>query len=84
MTDSLAPLLRRHWRRLGKMFAPLLLLSLFINLAGLIPALFMLQVYDRVLTSQNVTTLVLLLLITLAGLGVGAILEHLRSRALIR
>lgn len=60
--------------------ALLVLLSLAINVAGLIPVLFMLQVYDRVLPSGNVTTLLLLVLITLAGLCTGSLLEALRGQ----
>jgi ATP-binding cassette subfamily C protein EexD len=58
--------------------------SLFINLLMLAPALYMLQVYDRVLNSQSESTLVLLTIL-LAGLFVvmGG-LEVVRSRILVR
>lgn len=54
--------------------------SLFINLLLLAPALFMLQVFDRVLTSQSRETLLVLLI----GMGVVfalmLVLDYLRSR----
>ncbi len=64
--------------------ALLVVLSLAINVAGLIPVLFMLQVYDRVLASGNAATLLLLALITLAGLATGSLLEAMRGQAQVR
>lgn len=58
--------------------------SFFINVLALVSPLFMLQVYDRVLTSRNVLTLVFLMLITLFLLGVYAVLEALRTQVLVR
>ena len=40
----------------------------------------MLQIYDRVLTSRNVTTLIMLSLLAAAFLAVGSYLNHIRSR----
>lgn len=60
------------------------LFSLFINLALLLSPLYMTQVYDRVLTSRSVPTLVALTI----GVGVGYLLytslEALRSRLLVQ
>ncbi|WP_119157894.1 type I secretion system permease/ATPase [Caldimonas tepidiphila] len=54
--------------------------SFFVNLLLLIPAIFMLQVFDRVLVSRSEETL----LVLLAGAGIGLAmmfaLDHLRSR----
>ncbi len=58
--------------------------SFFINLLMLVSPLFMLQVYDRVLTSRSGLTLFFLLLITVALLGAMALLETIRSRLLVR
>lgn len=58
--------------------------SLVINILMLTGPIFMLQVYDRVLTSGSVATLVTLTLLTLALYGVIAALEIVRSRILIR
>ena len=54
------------------------------NLLYLTPSLFMLQVYDRVVPSGSIPTLVALGLLTLAGLAALAAFEWLRSRVLIR
>lgn len=54
--------------------------SFFVNLLLLAPALFMLQVFDRVLTSQSRETLVVLLLGVAVALGLMLMLDYLRSR----
>lgn len=58
--------------------------SLFINILGLVGPLYMMQVYDRVLSSRNITTLVLLTLIVALLLATGAILESVRTKVLVR
>jgi len=58
--------------------------SLAINLLLFAPAIYMLQIYDRVLASRNEFTLVMLTLIILFLLGLSAILELVRWRVLIR
>lgn len=59
-------------------------LSLFCNLAMLIAPLYMLQVYDRVLTSQSHDTLIMLTALALGLLFINAIVEIARSRVLVR
>lgn len=54
--------------------------SFFVNLLLLAPALFMLQVFDRVLVSQSRETLLVLLLGIAIALGMMLILDYLRSR----
>jgi PrtD family type I secretion system ABC transporter len=54
--------------------------SFFVNLLLLAPALFMLQVFDRVLTSQSRETLLVLLLGVGVALGLMLVLDYLRSR----
>lgn len=56
--------------------------SVLINLLMLAPALYMLQVFDRVLASRHVETLLLLSAMTLVALLAMALLEVLRSRLL--
>ena len=56
------------------------LFSFFVNLLLLAPALFMLQVFDRVLTSQSRETLLALLLGMAVALGLSLLLDYLRSR----
>jgi PrtD family type I secretion system ABC transporter len=58
--------------------------SFVINLLILAGPLYMLQVYDRVLASRNVTTLLFLTLILAFCYAVMAVLELVRSQVLIR
>lgn len=55
-------------------------LSFFVNLLLLVPALFMLQVFDRVLASQSGDTLLVLLLGVAVALALLLALDYLRSR----
>ena len=58
--------------------------SFFINILALVSPLYMLQVYDRVLTSRNVSTLVVLTLICIFLFLVYGALEALRTQVLVR
>jgi ATP-binding cassette subfamily C exporter for protease/lipase len=58
--------------------------SAVINLLMLVPALYMLQVYDRVLASRNETTLLMLTLMVLGAYLVMSSLEFIRSFVLVR
>ncbi|MEZ5701791.1 MAG: type I secretion system permease/ATPase [Burkholderiaceae bacterium] len=58
--------------------------SAVINLLMLVPSLYMLQVYDRVLTSRNETTLAMLTLMVLGAYLFMNALELVRSHVLIR
>jgi ATP-binding cassette subfamily C exporter for protease/lipase len=59
-------------------------LSMVANLLMLSPTLYMLQIYDRVLTSQSQLTLLMLSLIILGFIAVMALAEWVRTRLLIR
>jgi PrtD family type I secretion system ABC transporter len=59
------------------------LFSLVINLLLLVPPLYMLQVFDRVITSRSEETLLLLTIAAVAALLVMALLEVLRARLLV-
>ncbi len=59
------------------------LFSLFMNLLLLVPSLYMLQVYDRVLSTGSVPTLLMLTLITTFLFIVFGGLEWLRSQVMI-
>ncbi len=74
LTDAVADL-RRGLVALG-------VFSGCINLLLLMPALYMLQVYDRVLTSRNEGTLLALSALLVALLAVEALLDWVRSRLL--
>lgn len=58
--------------------------SAVINLLLLMPALYMLQLYDSVLTSRNEMTLLMLTLIMLGAYIFMGTLEFIRSFVLIR
>ncbi|MBI3901519.1 MAG: type I secretion system permease/ATPase [Nitrosomonadales bacterium] len=58
--------------------------SFFINLLLLVPTIYMLQVYDRVLSSRNETTLLMLTIVVLGLYLLMGIIESVRSAVLIR
>jgi ABC-type protease/lipase transport system fused ATPase/permease subunit len=60
------------------------LFSMLVNVLMLTPTLYMLQVYDRVLTSQSELTLLAMSLLTLFLFGVMGFAEWMRSRVLVR
>jgi ATP-binding cassette subfamily C protein RsaD len=61
-----------------------IIFSMFINILALVSPMYMLQVYDRVLTSRNVTTLIVITLVVVFLLGIYAGLEALRTQVLVR
>lgn len=58
--------------------------SLFINFLMLVPAIYMLQLYDRVITSGSESTLLMLTLIVLVLFITMGLLEWARSQILVR
>ena len=58
--------------------------SAIINLMMLVPSLYMLQVYDRVLASRNQTTLLMLTIMVVVAYLIISALEFVRSFVLIR
>ena len=60
------------------------LFSFFINMSMLTPAIYMLQVYDRVVTSGSHSTLVMLTLIMMLMFVTMGGLEWVRSQILVR
>jgi len=81
---SSSELMKAGWAgvktHLGLIFA----FSAFINILYLAPSLFMLQVYDRVVPTQGVLTLILLGVILAVSMGVMAMLDAMRARLLAR
>ncbi|MFG1479302.1 type I secretion system permease/ATPase [Xanthobacter sp. V4C-4] len=65
-------------------FVAVVVFSFFINILALNGPLYMMQVYDRVLASRNLETLVVLTLIAAFLYAVWAALEGLRARLLAR
>jgi PrtD family type I secretion system ABC transporter len=69
-------------RQHARFFVASAAFSLVVNLALLVPALYMLQVYDRVLSTRSVETLVMLSVVTGGALGLMFVLDLLRARLL--
>lgn len=67
-----------------RLFRYLALFSAATNLLMLVPSLYMLQIFDRVLTSRNETTLALLTVLALAFFALGCALEWTRGLITIR
>ncbi len=58
--------------------------SAIINMLMLVPSIYMLQVYDRVVPSRNEVTLLMLTLMMLGGYALMGALEFIRSFVLVR
>jgi len=72
---------------LGPARSMLLLIAIFsgvVNILALTSSIYMLQVYDRVLSSRSIPTLIALSLAALWLYGVQAILDVIRARMLVR
>ena len=65
-------------------FIATMVFSFFLNLLMFVGPLYMLQIYDRVLSSRNETTLVMLTLIAVGLLISFGILDFIRSKLLVR
>ncbi|MBO0332657.1 type I secretion system permease/ATPase [Sneathiella sp. CAU 1612] len=78
------PLLKETLDRCSRVFIILAVFGLAINLLLLTAPLFMMQVFDRVITSRNTDTLMLLMLIAGLALLTMAILEGVRTFILVR
>mgnify|MGYP001000030594 CR=1 FL=1 len=70
--------------RFKKFFVNAALFSIFINLALLAPSLYMLQVFDRVLTSRSKETLIMLTLVSIIALLMMLALDFLRTLLLAK
>ncbi|MBU3713066.1 MAG: type I secretion system permease/ATPase [Limnohabitans sp.] len=71
-------------RQFKGIFKTVAVFSMAINLLMLVPSIYMLQVYDSVLTSRNLMTLAMLSLITALFYAIISGLEWVRSQVLIR
>lgn len=74
-SDLLLPILRAHLRHA-------FLFSLLLNALAVVPTLYLLQVYDRVLSSRSLETLGMLASFALIALGMGWAFEVVRARIL--
>jgi PrtD family type I secretion system ABC transporter len=76
--------MRAFFLRFKKFFVNAALFSIFINLALLAPSLYMLQVFDRVLTSRRKETLIMLTLVAVIALLMMLALDFLRTLLLAK
>jgi ATP-binding cassette, subfamily C, bacterial len=76
--------LRKGVRAIAPAFGTAIVFSFFLNLLMFVSPLYMLQIYDRVLGTRNLATLVALTIIAAFLLMVWAGLETLRSRLLVQ
>jgi ATP-binding cassette subfamily C exporter for protease/lipase/ATP-binding cassette subfamily C protein EexD len=72
--------MRRLWQELCPLLASLAGMSLFINLLYLVPAVFMMQVFDRVIPSNSQETLIVLLGGTVVALLLLLFIDYVRAR----
>jgi ATP-binding cassette, subfamily C, type I secretion system permease/ATPase len=77
-------LLSEAFRATRSGFLTAILFSFFINILAFVGPIYMLQIYDRVITSRNTTTLLVLTLIAGYLLIAYALLEKVRSAVLVR
>ena len=76
--------LQNAYKKFRAIFGATILFSFFVNLLMFVGPLYMLQIYDRVLTSRNETTLVVISVVAVALLLTYGLLEFVRSRMLVR
>lgn len=72
------------YRKYRSAFLATVIFSFFANLLMFVGPLFMLQIYDRVLSSRNEFTLLMLVVIAIILLVTYGLLEFTRSRLLVR
>ena len=65
-------------------FAIIMAFSMAINILTLASPLYMMQVFDRVLTSRSIDTLVMLTLVVMLAIGVLTLIETIRTQMLAR
>jgi ATP-binding cassette subfamily C exporter for protease/lipase len=78
-----SPLLKTLLETRSAWFA-VLVFSMTINILLLAPTIYMMQVSDRVMTSRNMMTLLMLSILALVIFAVMGVLEWIRSRVMVR
>jgi len=84
VNNNINPLLKETLDKCSRVFIVIAVFGLAINLLMLTAPLFMMQVFDRVITSRNTDTLLLLMLIAGFALMTMAMLEGVRTFVLVR
>ncbi|WP_199899687.1 hypothetical protein [Sneathiella glossodoripedis] len=77
-------LLKETLSKCRRVFVIIALFGLCINVLMLTAPLFMMQVFDRVITSRNTDTLIMLLLVATIALVTMAALEGVRTYVMVR
>lgn len=77
-------IIRNFTRSRSRIFVTIAIFSSFINGLMLAPSIYMLQVYDRALSSANTTTLFMLTILVLFMFTVMALLDYARGIVIIR
>ena len=73
-----------HLKGMGPLWALGVAASMGINALMIFPSLYMLQIYDRVMVSQNALTLVMFTLLLVVALVLAAVLENWRTGHLVK
>jgi ATP-binding cassette subfamily C protein/ATP-binding cassette subfamily C protein EexD len=76
--------LQRALRATSGAFVAIVGFSLCLNLLTMVSPLYMMQLFDRVLSSRSLDTLAMLTLIAVAALAVQSLLDAIRSQILVR
>jgi PrtD family type I secretion system ABC transporter len=76
--------LQNAYKKFRAIFGATILFSFFVNLLMFVGPLYMLQIYDRVLSSRNEMTLMVISAIAVALLITYGLMEFIRSRMLVR
>lgn len=84
MSNQKNPLLKQTLEKCSRVFVVIAFFGLAINLLMLTSPMFMMQVFDRVITSRNTDTLMMLLLIAGIAYLTMATLEGVRTFILVR
>src|SRR3982074_3933880 len=82
--NSVHPDVAAALRECRRAFASVALFSGVVNLLMLAGPLYMLQVYDRVLSSRSVPTLIALTILLVGAYGFQAVLDLIRTRIVVR
>ena len=84
MEGSVKGLLRETLAMCRRAFVQIGVFSLAINLLMLVPSLYMMQLFDRVLNTRSFETLIFLTVIAIGALAVLGMLDMIRARMLVR
>ncbi|SOC24689.1 ATP-binding cassette, subfamily C, exporter for protease/lipase [Thalassospira xiamenensis] len=82
--DSVAPALRSELKQFSAVAVKVLLFSMVLNLLVLTVPIYMMQVYDRVIPTRHLETLLFLSLIAVGAVALYILLDTVRTHVLIK